>query len=254
MSFTNHDYHIHTHYSNCGREENTPEAILHKMGTLGFRVAGFSDHLHPITDPDIFPRLRADVARIETELTVLFGTEADVLSPDEWVIPEHWIERFDTIVLAPTHYHLEWVASPSFSSSRKAAEFVLAMHRKAVSTSFADIVAHPFANTKVLGDERAILEAIRDEEIEELADIAYMNDVAFEFRLENGQDGPLAEVLIGLDRLCKRKGVQVAPGGDAHWLEKVGHTRTLGEAVRRVGLEGSDFVDLSAQVGRGRWP
>jgi len=249
-----HDLHIHTHYSNCGREDNTPEAILRKMGALGFRVAGFSDHLHPITDLSIFPRLRADVARIETELTVLFGTEADVLSPDALVIPEHWVERFDYIVLAPTHYHLTWIASPSFSSSRKAAEFVVAMHRKAVSTSLADIIAHPFANTKVLGDERAILEAIRDEEIEELVDRAYANGIAFEFRLENGQDGPLAEVLIGLYALCKRREVNVAPGSDAHGLERVGHTQALEEAVGRVGLEGSDFVDLSERVGRGRWP
>lgn len=254
MSFMDQDYHIHTHYSNCGREENTAEAILGKMSTLGFRVAGFSDHLHPITHSSIFPRLRADVARIETDLTVLFGTEACVLNPDEIVIPEDWVERFDYVILAPTHYHLEWVASPFFDTPRRAAEFVLAMHRRAVSTPFADIIAHPFANTKRLGDERAVLEAIRDDEIEEVVDRAYENGIAFEFRLENRQDGPLADLLIRLYARCKRSGVKVSPGSDAHQLERVGRTQTLGEALRRAGLDAGDFVDLSARAERGRWP
>ena len=84
-------------------------------------------------------------------------------------------------------------------------------------------------------------------------DRAYGNGIAFEFRLENGQDGPLADMLIRLYKLCRKKGVHVSSGSDAHRLERVGRTQTLREVVQRAGLDESDFIDLSRRILRGRW-
>ncbi len=245
MSYLNQDYHIHTRYSFCGWDENRPEAILRQMARFGFKTVGFSDHLHPITDPAGFTLLRQELAAIETEVTTLVGTEAEVLNPHVTTVTAEDVEMFDYIILSPNHFHLGWVEVPPLLSPRKAAEYVLAMHRKAASTVFADIIAHPFAKAEELGDEAEVLGAVKAEEIADLVELAKANGVAFEFRLENGDQGPLADVLLELYRQCHNRGCKVSSGSDSHWLESLGHTQTLGPAVQRAGLTEADFLDLS---------
>jgi histidinol phosphatase-like PHP family hydrolase len=181
------------------------------------------------------------------------GVEAEVLNPHQTTVAAEHMEMFDYIILSPNHFHLGWVEVPPLRSTREAAEYLLAMHRKAATTAYADIIAHPFAKSEELGDEAAVLGAVRTEEITELVDLAKANGVAFEFRLENDDRGPLADILLELYRQCRNRGCKVAPGSDAHWLERLGHTQTLGPAVQRAGLTDSDFLDLSHRAGaRGR--
>ena len=240
------DTHVHTFRSPCGHPKNTPKAILERFETLGFQVVCLTDHRHLDTDPGIFEETCRDLLECETSLDVYVGCEAEVLAPEIVTLPDAEAVKYDIILLAASHYHVFDQHVPHVSSPRLMAEWVLALHRRAATIPWADIIPHPFARTESLGPwgDAPILESIRDDELVELADLAKSNRIAMEFRLGHSISPAYREFLIRLTRICVRRGVLLSSGSDAHTLDAVGTTREFVVPMAQVGLRNRHFLDV----------
>jgi len=244
------DTHVHTFRSSCGLPECTPKTVLDRFQHLRFQVVCITDHRHLDTDPALFQETCADLLEIETALDVYVGCEAEVLSPDIVTLPDEEADIYDVILLAAAHYHVFDRYIPRVSTARQMAEWVLALHRRAASKPWADIIPHPFSRTETLGPwgDTAILESIRDDELIELADMAKGNSIAMEFRLGHAISAAYREFLLRFTKICVRRGVLLASGSDAHSLDAVGITRTFLVPMRTVGIRNEHFLDVRTVV------
>jgi histidinol phosphatase-like PHP family hydrolase len=244
------DTHVHTFRSSCGLPECTPKAVLERFQQLHFQVVCITDHRHLDTDPALFQETCADLLEIETPLDVYVGCEAEVLSPEIVSLPDWEADIYDVILLAASHYHVFDQYIPRVSTPRQMAEWVLALHRRAASKPWADIIPHPFSFTETLGPwgDAAILESIRDDELIELADMAKSNSIAIEFRLGHALSPAYRELLLRFTKICVRRGVLLSSGSDAHSLDAVGITRTFLVPMRTLGIQNKHFVDIRTVV------
>ena len=81
------DFHVHTHFSPCGKPQATAEAMLQRAHEMGLAALGFADHVTPdpvpgcsfydLQRPHILADLRAEIARATNgvQLEVLVGAE-----------------------------------------------------------------------------------------------------------------------------------------------------------------------------------
>ncbi|MFH1740923.1 MAG: PHP domain-containing protein [bacterium] len=241
------DTHVHTFRSSCGHPENTPKAVLQRFEELDFQVVCLTDHRHIDTCPEIFVETCRDLLDIDTSLDVYVGCEAEVLAPEIVTLPDAEAVNYDVILLAASHYHVFDQHVPRVAGPRQMAEWVLALHRRAVSTPWADIIPHPFARTESLGPwgDAAILESIRDEELVELLDMAKDNEIAMEFRLGHSSVSPAyRDFLVRFTKICVERGTLLSSGSDAHSLDAIGNTRDFVVPMAQVGLRNRHFLDI----------
>jgi len=244
--YTRADMHIHTHFSDCAWKDGEPEMTVRNIALAaekaGYETIGLCDHIHKFTDRALLHDLRRELRETQTNVEILLGCEADVLSPAELTIDEEFAASLDFVALAFTHYQVPWVQIPLSVDPHVVAQHNMRMFAKAVSTPFADVIVHPFYTpASVLGNLRVIISKIDEEELRDLLWVAKENHIAMEF-------GPKAfrtRMSGGLDRffvMCKEVGVKLCPGSDAHTLGAIGRLDKMGRHVKRLGLSASDFV------------
>jgi len=238
--------HIHTRLSECAQKEGEPDMTVQSIARAaeeaGYETIGLCDHVHKFTETARLHGQRREVADVESDLEILVGCEADVLSPVELAIDEEFAESLDFVALAFSHYHIPWVEIPLSTDPRIVARHYLEMFAKAVSTPFADVVVHPFYTpASVLGNFRVIMSKIDEGRLRELLCVARENEIAMEF-------GPKAfreRVSGGLDRffiMCKEIGVKLCPGSDAHTLGRIGRLASVARHAKRLKLDASHFA------------
>jgi histidinol phosphatase-like PHP family hydrolase len=246
--YARYDYHIHTFRSPCGEEENTPAAVVRCMEALGFAGMGFSDHLHPHTDPEGFQETRKDVDKAKPAIQVFIGCEAELLGDGRSTITASLAAALDYVLLAPNHYHLAGFRLPSLPKTASAVSFVVERHLEAASCPLADVVVHPFTGIDTLGhDPDLVLKAITDGDLEEIVRAASANDAAFE--LSRRALDLSSSFMLRFYRLCRDAGVPLVACSDAHNLTTLGCTRKLASLARRIGLEAHHFRKVPMRHG-----
>ncbi|RJQ54212.1 MAG: histidinol-phosphatase HisJ family protein [Actinobacteria bacterium] len=229
------DYHIHT--SRCGHARGDIAEYLRSAEEIGLAQIGFADHLPLLhkTDPslsmsreelsDYVADVR-DMAEIG-QLPVRLGIEADfvpeTVSETESILASH---PFD-FVLGSVHFIGEW----GFDDPREMAgyegrdpedlyEEYFQLVIDAANSGLFDVLAHPDLIKKFDVLPRLDLRPY----YEEVAEAAADNGLAIEVSTA-GLRKPVGEIYPSLEFLdvCRKQGVAVMLGSDAHAPEEVGY-------------------------------
>ena len=269
------DSHVHTYYSPCAhgvdkasRPVASPERYLQRAGEIGLRALVFTDHF--IEDPAlpgvvlfykgsgeaILGNLRLELDRLPAVqgCDVFVGCETETMST-EWVgVGEAMAKELDFVLVPTTHYHLPGVPRPASYAPRDVARHMLVMLEAVARKPWLDSVAHPFAEIEsLIGDLRAIYEAMDKARLRDVLGLAARNGVALEVNascLTSPELPNYATVFREIVSLAKSLGVRFTFGSDAHGYANLGMTLEAETLITSSGLTPGDF--LSPQMLRAK--
>jgi DNA polymerase (family 10) len=219
------DLHVHSNYSDG---KATIAEIAERAQALGYRYIAITDHSQSLKiarglEPRRLKRKRKEIEEINaslTKLTLLYGTELDILPDGRLDYPDEILGEFD------------WVVASIHTAFKQPRERITRRIVGAMQNPFVDCIAHL---TGRLINQRAAYEV----DIEEVLQVAAETDTAIEINA-NYERLDLDDVWC---KRAKQLGVKLAIGTDAHRLEYLDSPR-LGVAVARRGwLEPSDVLN-----------
>jgi len=261
------DFHVHTYYSPCARkldEEGlplaAPERHLSQASKLGLRAIAFTDHFvqdpaapgvvvfYKGTGPAMLNNLRTELARLNPppQVEVLVGCETETMQAD-WVgIDREFARSLDIVLVPTTHYHLPDVPRPRSWAPVDVATHMLDMLEAVVQLDYIHAVAHPFAdNEDLIGDLRAIFEAMPLARLQEILGLAAKNGVALEVNgaaLTSERLPHYRAIYAEVCRIAKSLGVRFIYGSDAHDYRKLGMRPEVARWIEEVGLSEADLL------------
>ena len=261
------DFHVHTYYSPCARETDeeglalaAPGRYLTRAVELGLRAIAFTDHFvqdptapgvvlyYKGTGPAMLTNLRAELARLEQPLglEVLVGCETETMRHD-WVgIEPEFARSLDLVLVPTTHYHLRDVPQPRSWAPADVADHMLRMLEAVVRLDYIHAVAHPFADDeRIVGDLRAIYEAMPPARLQEMLGLASENGMALEVNgvaLTSQKLPHYPEVYAEVCRIAKSLDVRFLYGSDAHDYRKLGMRPQVASWIEETDLAVSDFL------------
>jgi histidinol phosphatase-like PHP family hydrolase len=269
------DSHVHTYYSPCahkvdeaGRPVASPERHLQRAAELGLRSLVFTDHF--VEDPTLpgvvlfykgsgvamLRNLRQELDRLPAAqpCEVFIGCETETMST-EWVgVSEAMARELDFVLVPTTHYHLPGAPQPATWAPRDVAAHMLLMLESVVRKPWLDSVAHPLAEVEsLIGDLRAIYEAMDQARLRDVLGLAAQSGVALEV---NGSCLAAPElpnypaVYREVVSLARSLGVRFTFGSDAHNAADLGMTPEAEAWITASGLTPDDF--LSPQMLRAK--
>lgn len=247
------DFHVHTHYSDCGQPEATPEAVLNAAREAGLEALGIADHV-------IFPEDRSRPSMVRQQLPeeadglrVYVGCEADMQSPTRCTIDPEFAAGLDFVVMSASHLYLPGMELPPDLDPPAMAAFILELTEAAIRTGLADIIAHPFVVPGGPWDFEQLVEAADPSSIDHVAQAAARAGVAMELNPKQLQITP--DAARGLYRRLLEAGVKLAINSDAHHPRDVG-CRSDGyageEEMREVGVTEDCLWRIEDRTGTGR--
>ena len=219
-----------------------PVSILRKAKERGLQCVGLTDHVFGFTDPYVVDYARAECPESGNGIQVFFGCEADVLEIGKTTVTEHMLETLDFVMVSASHFHNDYmnmVAPPASDDPEAVGRHYLEMFRFAASLDCVDVIAHPFYVMPGTFDPRSIY-TLSEKDLRSAAEIAAANGVAVEISRRAVTPDHI-EFMRVFYRLCKRSGVKLSVGSDAHNLETVGRTDQLGSLIQELALEEQDF-------------
>ncbi len=232
------DFHVHTIHSNCGKPGMTVENALRRFSELGFRQVGFTDHYDPTLTTEKVRQTRDEIEETNPGLDVYVGSEVSVYLPG-W--PRAKLKRdrrqiLDFCILSPSHHpNSKEAATFSRMPIEVQAAKVMDSFIEAVSTEFADVIAHPFAyEVNQIRKRDAVLREVDKGDLDWALELARRNSIAIEF-------SPRVlylphDFLLDFYHRCKRSRVMFSIGSDAHTLDAIGRQRGLFSLIREIGV------------------
>ncbi|HHX64598.1 MAG TPA: hypothetical protein GX702_06885, partial [Chloroflexi bacterium] len=265
------DTHVHTPYSPCGRKTDdegaylaAPERYFRRAQEMGLQAIIFTDHFvenpaapgsvpfYSSCGPEMISDLRAELARLEPpeDCRIYVGCETETMST-EWVgVSPEVSAALDFVLVPTTHYHLPGVPCPPSWAPEDVADHMLTMLASVVTRPWLDSVAHPFAESEALiGDLRAIYEAMDRARLEDVLGLAAHHGVALEVNVSSlaSKNMPhYTEMYAEIVPLAKQMGVRFTCGSDAHDHRRLGITQAAEEWIAAVGLTPDDFLTPEA--------
>jgi len=261
------DLHVHTYYSPCAREldeEGVPLAApmrhLARAAELGMQAIAFTDHFvqdptapgvvvfYKGTGPAMLANLRAELARLNPppQVELLVGCETETMRTDWIGIDPEFARSLDLVLVPTTHYHLPDVPRPPSWAPADVAAHMLDRLEAVVRLDYIHAVAHPFADDEeIIGDLRAICEAIPPARLRDVLGLAAEMDVALEVNggaLTSERLPHYPAVYAEICRIAKPLGVRFLYGSDAHDYLKLGMAPEVVCWIEHAGLSEADFV------------
>jgi histidinol phosphatase-like PHP family hydrolase len=234
------DYHVHLRRSPCTADEMTAVATLKEAAAVGLAEVGLVNHLHPVTDLEIFRLGREELEAADglRPSKVLYGAEIDLLDQKGATSYRPEVrEHVDFVTLAPGHQQLQWVQS---DLTLPPGEFLIRETQsiiEALGTGRFDILVHPYiyvafpklaphyVGTLRPGDLSASL-------VDRLADVLIENGTFVEYhcrdivvRPERLGGDPFVKSYMTLLEALRSRGVRFVTGSDAHRLDQIPRSR-----------------------------
>ena len=236
--FSQCDFHIHTHLSECARREMRLPAILDVCARRGIKYLGITDHVSLSTDPDLLDAASRELAELDKPMNVYLGCEADILAVGKHVVTDQMKSTLDFIAVAANHFHVTCVSQPQDSTPWAFAQHCLDMFAYACSLEFVDVIVHPMC--EVSGEcDPASFDLLSDDDMMMPLAQAKRNRIAMEISPRALSPGD-KRFRLRFYRLCKRVGLKFAFGSDAHSLQQAGQTRILADLADKIGITDGD--------------
>jgi len=247
------DFHIHTHFSPCGKPQATAEAMLRRAQEKGLAAVGFADHVTPDPiagcafydrqRPCIMADLRAEIAQVADglDLEILVGMEADYTIAGRACLNPAVVAQADHVVCAASHFHLP--AAPQFSGDgpRARAALMLRLAREALEMPGVSIWAHPFHCSRVR-PLLPILETVSEAELATLIALANERGVAIEVNGAAARDEGYRLATARFFGLAREMGARFTLTADAHSPECLDRLDLVLEWAYALGLGERDLL------------
>ena len=236
--------HTHTDLSHCAKPEMTIDAAVALAVEHGYRALGFSDHVHiaEVTDrPAHAQRLRqyrSHRDEADWPIQVLIGGEFEVKAKGVMVECDEILEVCEYTVVAPNHYHLDWVECVGRTCAEVAAH-EMDCFETALDWPYTDIIAHPYVGKlrEPEHEPNAMWKATDKGRIRALIEMAKEGGVAMEIQPALWYHPERAGRVAELIDLWLDGGALVSLGSDAHALASLQTwAERYGEIVERFDL------------------
>lgn len=223
------DWHMHT-----WRAGGKPDAIVKDMiatnDAYGLTLMGISEHIDRIDEraefTEKFKANRAEAEAVETNMTVMIGTESTMIDPKTCAVGDEIAAQLDYVLVSCNHYHLSHVENPEPGTPEAYANHYLDMLMGAASLGYADTIGHPFyhakLNKKLSPEElQAVLKAYDEDRLIEVLKIAASANMAFEINPRHADNA--LEWFRDLIQEARRHGTKFTLGTDAHEIASLGY-------------------------------
>ena len=261
-----HDLHIHTTCSPCCSDQmQTPDRILIECQRLGLRKIGLADHVWlradhtpgewrggAYSDLKKFRQRHTEETAGENHVTILYGCEADTLSPGVFSITKKFAQTVDYVIMAANHFHFrDTVMQPSQITPQAIGDHMLKMFQATVRSGMADIIPHVFMPMGYWQYYESAVAAISDAQFIEVFSEAAAGNIAIELspvylpppigslRQTWHLDTPL-RVLA----LAKQAGCRFTFGSDAHNLSGLKRINAISLLIEKLKMEPVDLHPL----------
>lgn len=237
------DYHIHTHYLKCAREEMTIKSLFKTCEKLGLHSIAITDHLACSEQSWQLPehvKIKKEINGTPTKLEVFFGVEISTdkkgnLPYDEAIKDKMGFE----LVIAGIHQpYLEKYDEKQLISTRHKIMCEVA------SNSLVDIIAHPWWFSKNQFDKKGFpwfndLSIVPEEFHLEFAEVCKKHNTAVEINAtaifyEPTYNYQFREQYKNYIALLNEQGVTFSIGSDAHELRWLGSTRFIENLLEEI--------------------
>jgi len=238
------DYHIHTFYQRCGNETLTVENIVRRAEELGLTSIAITDHLNRLEQLPMFPHIRHDIEKAETEVEIFFGVELNFMGCDgEWAYSEQIRDEYG-FELAIGGIH------GAYTDSQDPVEVVDIQHRhhmRALADPLVDVLVHPYWFSKGDVDKRPmawwerLIAEMPDERITELAQASVEHETPIEVNacaiFYNGRlSARFIEAYVGYLRRLYDAGAIFTVASDAHDIGRMGTTEYVEGLLDGMGV------------------
>ncbi len=260
------DFHVHTHFSPCGRAEATAAAMLHRAKAKGMSAVGFADHLTPEPVPgcDFYDGQQGPVLndlRLELEefgpiddLEVLIGFEADYTVAGHQCVDRELLVQADHVIGSASHFDLPTAPEPVVDAPSVRAELMVRMAREMLLMPGVSVWAHPF-DCSSMRPLAPIMDAMDRAALVGMIQLANVNEVAIE--INGGSAGEVAyrEATSDFFRLAHQLGATFTAASDAHHPDGLDGLDLALAWARSLSIRDREFLtvpDLHARQGRKR--
>jgi len=235
--------HVHTFRSACAKPEMTLSAIQTRAEESGIRFVGLSDHVD--LPGDVWRPLGTleEVRSGKWGITFLAGCEATVISPRKVAVDAQTAESLDFVMVAANHYHLSHVENPVVRTPEAYAKHYMSMLWGVTRWGRAAIVAHPFLHGKLgkILDPYEVIQAYDLNKVERW--IAESAGTGISLEIRPGYGGKAAPFFREIVKTCRRHGMKLSLGTDAHRLREVGYQDSFIDEVKKLDIRSSDIID-----------
>jgi histidinol phosphatase-like PHP family hydrolase len=241
------DFHVHTHFSPCGKPQATAEAMLRRAHEKGLAALGFADHVTPEPvpgcsfydrqRPHILADLRAEIARATNgaHLEVLVGAEADYTIAGRRCLDATVLAQADHVICAASHFHLPTAPLPA------SAGLMLRLAREALVLPGVSIWAHPFHCSQVR-PLPPMLDPVGEAELAALIALANRREVAIEINGAAVQREDYRQATGRFFRLAHEMSTRFTVTADAHSPDRLDRIDTALAWARTLGLQDDDLL------------
>ena len=246
-----HNMHTHTNISGCARPHSTVASIVAVAEEAGLEMVGITDHI--VYPPDEinrdFDKVRADIAALDTDITVLMGAEIDLKQPHTLAASQEFIDSLDYMIVPVNHYNEYFRTFPDDRTEEGYARHVLTSTEQAIDMG-ATVIAHPFvffARDFLHGrwpDMDRLFAAYDRDELRRVFGKAAARGTAFEINTRKELPEDFCAEII---EIAHEEGTKFAFGGDSHAPEHVGYDGPEAKAeleakYARLGLREDDIM------------
>jgi len=247
------DYHVHLRRSPCTANEMTAVAVLKEASDIALEEVGLINHLHPVTDLEIFREGREEVNAADGTRPdkVLYGAEIDLLDQKGSTSYRPDVREYvDFVTLAPGHHQLKWVRS---DLTLPPAEFLIRETQSivaALSREHFDILVHPYIYVAFPKLAPHYVGSLRPGDlpgslVDRLAAVLIENGTTVEYHCRDiivrpqtlGGEPFVKSYMTLLDAL-RAQGVRFVTGSDAHRLDQIPRSRAAPEWARNPLVNG----------------
>ena len=258
-----HDFHVHTHLSNCGQDTATIAHYVAKARELGIKKLGMADHMWDAAIPGAskwyapqdfahISKIREEIAAVEHEgIEFLIGCECEYDYAHHGIaLSEAVAEQLDFLIVPNSHTHMT-MPKDLYEPYRKHAQFMLDAFYDIINSplsKYVTAIPHPFMGVCCPYPNALAIAEITDDEFKRCFDAAANKGIAMEIN-PNHFRGALPALyeseLMRMYRHIKESGCKFTIGTDSHSDGGHDNYRQAYVAIGLLGLKEEDFHPLT---------
>ena len=275
--FINHDIHVHTHLSRCGKDDATIINYLENITQYGIKVLGFSDHMWddtfdgwqtiyegakvsvPFYEGQNVPHVlqtREELKQLDAkDVTIIVGAEVEYnYAKHDLAIAEENAKKFDYIIFPNSHTHMV-MPKEYYKDKHKHIAFMTEAFMDIMDSPlrrYVKTMAHPFCAVCCPYGYEEMLGMITDEEYKKCYGACAENDIAVEINLSKFRGYSTSQIInsnnIRQFQIAKKCGCKFTFGSDSHTMSHMENFKDFYVVSSILGLCENDISPFVRQL------
>ena len=252
-----HDIHVHTYISSCGKPTADPNKYIELAIQSGFHTLGFADHLWDSDVPGASPwyapqnmehlnQIRGIVGHRD-DIRILFGCETEYAGGRIAITREH-AQALDYVLVPISHLHMKDFVRPAWCVKPKdLAELMVKRFNEVVVQDIATGIPHPFVPCGFSDNSTEILSYISNDAFDECFGLAKEHNVSIEIHPEmytHIKTGEYVDCYCRMMERARGQGCCFHFGSDAHDIPTLRVTDYTKRFLAECGFREQELLPL----------